>query len=348
MLMENVRKVSVLIVGAGPSGSVCGYLLKKAGVDCVIIDYASFPRDKICGGGLTPKAWRLLDQLIPGVKYDYLPIKRLRMQFDDDPVCEFESEFELRMTCRKDFDYTLLRYYQQAGGELIKNSFARYEEQSDGNLLVTMKSGDQFLCRYLVAADGAYSHIRRQMFGEYKSNAFFIEQYTEASEPRDIFAHFSNNYFPGCFYKFSSPGRDIWGFRSPEETTREQFEKLLAINGIPQGRIVGAFIPMGVVQSTHEHIMFIGDAGGFPNRITGEGLYDAFKSAYNAKCAIVERKSFNETNSDIFAKMKAQDSLFSFANTTLCRKLFRWVLRHPRLFKWLFDAKMKRETWLSK
>lgn len=346
--MENVRKVSVLIVGAGPSGSVCGYLLKKAGVDCVIIDYASFPRDKICGGGLTPKAWRLLDQLIPGVKYDYLPIKRLRMQFDDDPVCEFESEFELRMTCRKDFDYTLLRYYQQAGGELIKNSFARYEEQSDGNLLVTMKSGDQFLCRYLVAADGAYSHIRRQMFGEYKSNAFFIEQYTEASEPRDIFAHFSNNYFPGCFYKFSSPGRDIWGFRSPEETTREQFEKLLAINGIPQGRIVGAFIPMGVVQSTHEHIMFVGDAGGFPNRITGEGLYDAFKSAYNAKCAIVERKSFNETNSDIFAKMKAQDSLFSFANTTLCRKLFRWVLRHPRLFKWLFDAKMKRETWLSK
>ena len=56
--------------------------------------------------------------------------------------------------------------------------------------------------------------------------------------------------------------------------------------------------------------MFIGDAGGFPNRITGEGLYDAFKSAYNAKRAIVEHKSFNDTNSDIFAKMKAQDSLF--------------------------------------
>ena len=256
--MEKVRKVRVLIVGGGPAGSVCGYLLKKAGVDCVIVDYASFPRDKICGGGLTPKAWRLLDQLMPGVKYDYLPVNRLRMQFDDDPVCEFEPEFELRMTCRKDFDYALLRYYQQAGGELIKGSFARYEEQSDGSLLVTMKSGDQFSCQYLVAADGAYSHIRRQMFGEYKSNAFFIEQYTEASEPRDIFAHFSNNYFPGCFYKFSGPGRDVWGFRSPEATTREQFQKLLAKNGVPQGRIVGAFIPMGVVQSTHEHIMFIG------------------------------------------------------------------------------------------
>ena len=159
--MQEMRNIDVLIVGAGSAGSVCGSLLKQAGVDCVIVDYASFPRDKICGGGLTPKAWRLLDQLMPGVKYDYLPVKRLRMQFDDDPVCEFEPEFELRMTCRKDFDYSLLKYYQQAGGELIKGSFARYDEQSDGRLLVTMKSGDQFLCRYLVAADGAYSHIRR-------------------------------------------------------------------------------------------------------------------------------------------------------------------------------------------
>lgn len=160
------------------------------------------------------------------------------------------------------------------------------------------------------------------MFGEYKSNTFFIEQYTEASEPRDIFAHFSDKFYPGSFYKFPSPCCDIWGFRSPEETTREQFQKLLAKNGVPQGRIVGAFIPMGVVQSTNEHIMFIGDAGGFPNRITSEGLYDAFKSAYNAKRAIVEHKSFNDTNSDIFAKMKAQDSLFRFANTSFVGNCF--------------------------
>lgn len=338
----------MLIIGAGPAGSVCGYLLKKAGVECLLVDHASFPRDKVCGGGLTPRAWKILDQLMPGVKYDYLPVTRLRMQFDNDPVCEFEPEFELRMTKRRDFDYTLLNYYQQSGGELLKGSFARYEERSDGILVVTLKSGEQISCRYLVAADGAYSLIRRQMFGEYKANTFFIEQYTEESEPHDIFAHFSNDYFPGCFYKFPGPGRDVWGFRSPEETNREKFQELLAKNGVPQGRIVGAFIPMGVVQSTNEQIMFIGDAGGFPNRITGEGLYDAFKTAYHAKCAIVEHKSFNETNRGVFAKMKAQDKLFRFANTTFCRKLFRWVLLHPRLFKWLFDAKMKRESWISK
>ena len=40
-------KHHVVIVGAGPSGTVCGYLLRKAGVNCAVVDFATFPRDKI-------------------------------------------------------------------------------------------------------------------------------------------------------------------------------------------------------------------------------------------------------------------------------------------------------------
>ena len=43
----------VLIVGAGPAGSVCGSLVHKSGIDCLLIGRATFPRDKICGGGLS-------------------------------------------------------------------------------------------------------------------------------------------------------------------------------------------------------------------------------------------------------------------------------------------------------
>ena len=147
--MENIKHIDVLIIGAGPAGSVCGSLLKQAGVECLIVDQATFPRDKVCGGGLTVKAWRLLDMLLPGIQYNYRPITRMRCQFENDAVCEFQAEYPIRMTRRKDFDYSLLQYYLDHGGELMKGSFARFDQQADGQVLVTLKSGEQISCRYL-------------------------------------------------------------------------------------------------------------------------------------------------------------------------------------------------------
>ena len=69
--MNALKQVDVVIIGAGPAGSICGYLLQKAGKSCLLVDHATFPRDKLCGGGLTPKCWKLLDELIPGFKYEY-------------------------------------------------------------------------------------------------------------------------------------------------------------------------------------------------------------------------------------------------------------------------------------
>ena len=75
------------------------------------------------------------------------------------------------------------------------------------------------------------------------------------------------------------------------------------------------------------------------------GLYDAFKTAANAKRAIVEGRSFSETNKEEFRKMEHQKKVYEFFFSPIGWRLLRWALRCPRIIKWLFDAKMKRETF---
>ena len=56
-------QTDVLVVGAGPAGSAAATWAARAGLDVVLVDSATFPRDKPCGDGLTPRAIAELDQL---------------------------------------------------------------------------------------------------------------------------------------------------------------------------------------------------------------------------------------------------------------------------------------------
>src|SRR6195952_3357896 len=50
----------VIVVGAGPSGSSAAYWLATAGLDVALIEKTSFPREKVCGDGLTPRGTKAL------------------------------------------------------------------------------------------------------------------------------------------------------------------------------------------------------------------------------------------------------------------------------------------------
>jgi menaquinone-9 beta-reductase len=57
---DNSNDADVIVVGAGPSGSSAAYWLASAGLDVAVLEKTSFPREKVCGDGLTPRGTRAL------------------------------------------------------------------------------------------------------------------------------------------------------------------------------------------------------------------------------------------------------------------------------------------------
>jgi flavin-dependent dehydrogenase len=66
-----------LIVGGGPAGSTCARVLRQAGWDVLVIDRARFPRDKVCGGWLTPPVFELLDLEPPAYRAAGLTLQEI-------------------------------------------------------------------------------------------------------------------------------------------------------------------------------------------------------------------------------------------------------------------------------
>lgn len=342
-----MKHVEVLIIGAGPAGSICGYLLRKAGIDCLLVDYATFPRDKVCGGGLSSKTWRLLDQLVPDLEYEYNTIGHIRLFIDDKARCEFDTTEPLRIVQRKLFDNDLLAQYLKSGGAYQQGAFERFEEQEDG-ILVRLKSGEEITCRYLVGADGSNSRVRRCLKPDTERGILAMEQYVEKSGDNGVDVVLSQSYDRGgYFFRFPNKAYDVVGF-GDVSTTPEKFRKVMRQHHVADGKARGAYIYLSNDYPLHDRVILIGDAGGFANRCTCEGLYDAFRTARNAAEAISSGRPFREVNAPIFRKMKKEEWVSKVFFSSFGFMLLRWMCGHPRLIRWAFEAKMKRETFFKK
>lgn len=302
-----MERTKVLIAGAGPAGATCALLLMRKGIDCVLIDRAVFPREKICGGGLIPRSYRLLEQLLPDFHYDYNSVHRLKLLIEGQQVLDFETAGELRIVQRKDFDARLLKHYQTAGGSFINEALVGIEETAD-DIVVTLKSGRQIACHYLVGADGANSRVRKFLNPHASHGILCMEQYAPKSSDNAIVGNISKDYQQGYYYSFPNATHDVQGF-GDIITTPQRFREVLQEMGCPDLKALGAFIPRSFDYPLHDRIILIGDAGGFPNRLTFEGIYYAFLTAEHAAEAIATATPFSVVNKQVFDNKKKEERI---------------------------------------
>jgi len=315
---------------------MCGYLLQQAGIACILIDRATFPRDKLCGGGLPPKCWTLLDELIPGFKYEYNSVRKFKIITEKTLSCQFEVGKELRIVQRKVFDNLLLNNYIDAGGCFQQDAFVRYEERN-GEIVVTLRSGEQIACTYLIGADGSNSLVRRQLKGCRDKGLLVMEQYVESSPDNTIELELLRNLDGrGYYYRFPNGAFDVVGY-GDNSITLDRFRQLLHRMNIPETHIRGCYLYTDNDYPLNDHVILIGDAGGFVNRITFEGIRTGFITARNAAEAVKSGRPFREVNAPVFKKMKKQDVCSRIFFHPVSLWLMEQCCRWPSVLKWFME-----------
>jgi geranylgeranyl reductase family protein len=176
------RQADVVVVGAGPAGAATAFHLAQAGADVLLLEKSSFPRDKICGDGLTPRA---VKQLI-GMGFDldapgWQKNKGLRivgaghrLELPWPELTTFPPFGAVRT--RTDLDETLARHAQKAGARLLERTAVTgplLDERTGRVVGVNAravdergrKTGDELTYRapLVVACDGVSSRLATSM-----------------------------------------------------------------------------------------------------------------------------------------------------------------------------------------
>jgi geranylgeranyl reductase family protein len=289
-----------IVVGAGPAGCAAAYDLAAAGQSVLLLDKKDFPRAKACAGGLTSKAVQALRYSIdPVVKK---VVRRIRLEGDSpagalvlksrEPICV--------MTVRAQLDEYCLRKTIAAGACLRKiagvQQIVRHGEQ-----VQLVCPGESYRARFLVGADGASGQVRRLCAaGSWFSQGFALEVQTAAPrEEMDLtfdFASVSDGY-AWIFPKGDHLNVGVYSLSSAASLTRSRLLRYVSqrVGADTEDGVTGQYLGIGAGESPAEYVLpdlrdrvfLVGDAGGFADPLTGEGIYGALVSGQAAAKAIL-------------------------------------------------------------
>jgi geranylgeranyl reductase family protein len=160
----------VVVVGGGPAGTAAAIFLKQRDHDVVLLDEARFPRDKVCGEGVSPEAWRLLGTLGARVAVKALAPWPLRgMELTSPSGISFaghyrgsaEPGFAVR---RQLLDAALLDVARRAGVEVREETRVTDLVLRDGRAAgVVCQDAPEIAARLVVGADGRRSVVARRL-----------------------------------------------------------------------------------------------------------------------------------------------------------------------------------------
>lgn len=308
--------IDAIVVGGGPAGAVAAFVLARAGVRVLVLDRARFPREKLCGDTVNPGALAVLRRLGLETAANGLPLAG--MVVTDDRGVRVEGRYgagiEGRSVRRFELDAALMSAAAAAGarveegtlvlGPVVQASGARRIVRG---VTIRAKSGGatRITAPIVIAADGRHSRIAR---------ALSLQRHPARPRRWAVGAYFDGvTGMTDCGEMHVRPGRYIGVAPVPQHLTnvcvvtadrtalRNPTTLLLnTLRGDPQlrdrfadARLAGRPCTLGPLAvdcpvAGAPGLLLAGDAAGFVDPITGDGLHFALRGAELAAAAALD------------------------------------------------------------
>ena len=358
-----------LIVGGGPAGSSCAWKLRQAGLDVLVMDKATFPRDKVCAGWITPEVVRAL-QLDPsdyriGRTLQSITAFRVGVIGDRDPV-DVEYDHSVSYGIRRcEFDHYLL---QRSGARLHLGAPVTTIRRDGAHWIVS----DQVRASLIVGAGGHFCPVSRMLNGDAAPAPLVAAQEAEfiagpesiwptaGARPELYFCRDLKGY-GWCFRKgeYLNVGFGRFDARALPQATAAFVDYLTANGRVPANREWRwrghAYLVAGARSRTAfaDGVMLIGDAAGLAYARSGEGIRPAIESGLMAASAIVAANGRygRDRLSAYQDRLRARFGVGQVASilsravpdrtaSALGRRLIRnpWFARHLLLDRWFLHS----------
>ncbi|MCP4818138.1 MAG: geranylgeranyl reductase family protein, partial [Shimia sp.] len=289
----------IIVIGAGPAGSAAATWAAKGGARVALVDKATFPRNKLCGGLFTERS-RSYYREIFGRDFDLsraVTCHDIAFWHAGAELATLKDIPPLHLTMRQDLDNVLYRHAITAGAvDFTGQSITQFAETS-----VKFRSGTSITAPIIIGADGVNSIVAKHIFGSAFNTdtiGFGLEiEVPEATQvpsehPLRIDFGAATWGYGWSFPKLHSTTVGVGGLRAPNPDMKAHMRRYVETLGFDPDAIKfkGHHLPFGDFRKSpgRANILLAGDAAGLVDPITGEGIAFAMKSGQIAAQAALD------------------------------------------------------------
>jgi geranylgeranyl reductase family protein len=293
----------VAVVGGGPSGACAAHYLASEGIDVVLLEREMLPRYKVCGGGLVHRVLQFLPTDVATAVERQCSVAEVNLLPHGYHFVARRHVPVVSMTMRAQFDWILVDAARLAGARIVYPCEVRGISWCTDEVCLDTTAGSLY-ARFVIAADGAAGRLAR--FGGFHDKRIMAPALEwEVSVPPEILVRFSraarfdigavSNGYGWVFPKREHLSVGVCVLHSPcfgRRTLKQTLQHYLAAVGVApvlSAQKHGYVIPLTPREGPlgRQRILLVGDAAGFADPLTGEGISNAVISGRLAGEALV-------------------------------------------------------------